>query len=328
LHGGRWDLSQLKLRADGIVGIVSADAFDDVVLTSYESFLTPTTVFDSTGGRNVVLKQLPARFDARGLLIEQLEAVSRDGTRIPYFVVRRKSLARDGEAPTLLYGYGGFEISMTPSYSGVIGKVWLEKGGVYVLANIRGGGEFGPRWHQAALKTNRQRAYDDFAAVAQDLIARKTTSPAKLGIMGGSNGGLLMGVAFTQHPELYKAVVCKVPLLDMLRYNQLLAGHSWEGEYGDPANPEERAAILGYSPYQRVRADVRYPEVFFETSTKDDRVHPGHARKMVAKMEAQGHPVFYFENTEGGHGAAANLEQKIRMTSLDYTYLSRQLGVH
>ena len=215
---------------------------------------------------------------------------------------------------------------MTPSYLGVRGKAWLEKGGAYALANIRGGGEFGPKWHQAALKENRQRAYDDFISVAEDLIARKVTSPRRLGIMGGSNGGLLVGATLVQRPDLFNAVVCQVPLLDMLRYNKLLAGHSWTGEYGDPNDPAMSGIIAQYSPYQNVKPDVHYPRAFFNTSTKDDRVHPGHARKMVARMEEQGHSVLYWENMEGGHGGAANLEQTIKKAALEYTYLFKQLA--
>ena len=227
---------------------------------------------------------MPSRFDASRLLVDQHEAVSKDGTKVPYFVVRPKDLKLDGTAPTLLYGYGGFQISMTPAYSGTLGKLWLENGGVYVLANIRGGGEFGPAWHQAGLKTKRQLIYDDFIAVAEDLIERRITSPRRLGIMGGSNGGLLMGVALTQRPDLWNAVVIQVPLLDMLRYDQMLAGASWVDEYGSPSVPAERAFLEKISPYQNLKAGVTYPPPFFVTSTKDDRVHPGHARKMAAKM--------------------------------------------
>jgi prolyl oligopeptidase len=240
-------------------------------------------------------------------------------------MVGRKGLALDGKNPTLLYGYGGFEVSMTPAYSGGIGAAWLEQGGVYVLANIRGGGEFGPTWHQSALKANRQRAYDDFAAIAEDLIARKVTSPDHLGTMGGSNGGLLMGVMLTQRPELFGAVVCQVPLLDMKRYHLLLAGASWMGEYGNPDVPAEWDFISRYSPYQNAVADKKYPRTLFMTSTRDDRVHPGHARKMAAKLTAQGHDLLYYENTEGGHGGAANNAQRARMTALAYTFLAKQL---
>ena len=239
--------------------------------------------------------------------------------------MRKKALVLDGTAPTLLYAYGGFQVSMTPAYSGLTGKLWLERGGVYVLANIRGGGEFGPAWHQAGLKTKRQVIYDDFAAVAEDLIKRKITSPRHLGIQGGSNGGLLMGVQLTQRPELWRAVVVQVPLLDMLRYNQLLAGASWMDEYGDPADPVEGEFLKHLSPYHNLKAGVTYPEPFFVTSTKDDRVHPGHARKMAARMQSMGLPFFYYENTDGGHAAAANLKETAKRVSLEFTYLTRKL---
>jgi prolyl oligopeptidase len=226
----------------------------------------------------------------------------------------------------LLYGYGGFEIPMLSSYSGGMGASWLERGGTYVLANIRGGGEFGPRWHNAARKENRQRAYDDFIAVAEDVIARKVTTPQHLGIMGGSNGGLLMGVMLTERPDLFGAVVCQVPLLDMRRYHKLLAGASWMDEYGDPDKPEQWDYIEKYSPYQNVHAGRRYPRVLFTTSTRDDRVHPGHARKMVARMREQQHDVLYYENIEGGHGGAADNKQAAYMSALGYTFLWNQLG--
>jgi prolyl oligopeptidase PreP (S9A serine peptidase family) len=257
--------------------------------------------------------------------IEMNEAVSKDGTRIPYFVVHAKSMKMNGENPTLLYAYGGFEIPMIPSYSATTGTNWLEHGGVYVLANIRGGGEFGPQWHQAGLKENRQLVYDDFHAVAEDLIERKITSPEKLGIYGGSNGGLLVGVAFTQRPDLYEAVVCAVPLLDMKRYNKLLAGASWMAEYGNPDIPEEWEYIKEYSPYHNLEKGKDYPEVFFTTSTRDDRVHPGHARKMVAKMSDLGYKIYYFENTKGGHAGASTNEQRARMIAQLYSYLQMKL---
>jgi prolyl oligopeptidase len=244
---------------------------------------------------------------------------------IPYFIIGPSKMKFDGSNRTLLYGYGGFESSMTPEYMGVTGKIWLEPGNVYVMANIRGGGEFGPNWHQAAQKAHRQVAFDDFIAIAEDLIRTKVTSPPKLAIMGGSNGGLLVGATFIQRPELFGAVVCQVPLLDMLRYSQLLAGASWIGEYGDPKDPKMNAVLKKYSPYHNIAKDTKYPEVFFITSTKDDRVHPGHARKMVAKMQSLGHPVYYFENIEGGHSASANLNQRAKRVALEFVYLDKML---
>ncbi len=324
---GAWASQDIPIPPNGSAGVAAAVSFNDTVFLNYESFLVPDTLYAYDAGSQDFgpLKQAPARFDAKGLVTRQLEATSKDGTKVPYFIVHRDGLAYDGTNATNLYGYGGFRISLDPSYSGVVGKLWLERGGVYVVANIRGGGEFGPGWHEAALKLNRQRAYDDFIAVAEDLIARKITSPEHLGIAGGSNGGLLVGVAFTQRPDLMNAVVCAVPLLDMLRYHLLPPGASWIGEYGDPESPEERAAIAAYSPYQNVKADADYPKVFFVTSTKDDRVQPGHARKMAARMIEQGHDLLYYENTEGGHAAGANLRQVAYQQALQYVYLSRQL---
>jgi prolyl oligopeptidase len=231
----------------------------------------------------------------------------------------------DGSNPTVLYAYGGFQVSMLPAYSAAIGKLWLEHGGVYVLANIRGGGEFGPAWHEAGLKTKRQLIYDDFAAVARDLIARGITSPRRLGIQGGSNGGLLMGVEFIQHPELWRAVDIQVPLLDMLRIDKLGAGASWAGEYGDLGDPAVRAFWEKTSPYQNLKAGVAYPEPFFVTATSDDRVTPVHARKMAAKMAAMGLPYLFFENTAGGHAASANLQERAERVALEFTYLTRKL---
>ncbi|MGE0208445.1 MAG: prolyl oligopeptidase family serine peptidase, partial [Lysobacteraceae bacterium] len=271
-----------------------------------------------------LLKQLPAFFDASRFEVSQNFATSKDGTRVPYFMVSPKGMAADGGNPTLLYGYGGFEISLTPGYSAAAGRGWLEQGGVYVVANIRGGGEYGPRWHQAALKQNRHRAYEEFAAVAQDLIARGITSPAHLGIQGGSNGGLLMGNMTVLYPELFGAVVCQVPLLDMKRYSKLLAGASWMAEYGDP-DTSDWEFIQSFSPYQNVRPGVTYPPVLFTTSTRDDRVHPGHARKMMARMMEQGHDVTYYENIEGGHGGAADNRQRAHMQALAYTFLKQRL---
>lgn len=327
---GHWTSISVELPKTGTVSVSSANAFDQTVFFNYEDHVTPDSLYEYHVSSNSVsiLKTLPARFDASALAVDQFEVASADGEKIPYFLIRKKDTPLTGDTPTILYGYGGFEISLTPWYSGISGKLWLERGGAYAIANIRGGGEFGPRWHKAALKQNRQRAYDDFIAVAQDLIERKITAPEHLGIMGGSNGGLLVGVAFTQRPELFGAVVCQVPLLDMYRYTQLLAGASWAAEYGDPKNPEMWRAISKYSPYQNVFKDRTYPNPFFLTSTKDDRVHPAHARKMVARMQEQGHPVFYYENTEGGHAAAANQSQRARRYALEYVYMSRQLGLN
>ena len=328
LDGGRWVGRDIPLPANASVDVVSSEQESEAFFASATSFLTPGTLWLGDAAATaapVEVKAAPARFDASGDVTEQFEATSPDGTKIPYFVVHPKAMKLDGSNPTLLYAYGGFQISMTPAYSGTTGKLWLEKGGVYVLANIRGGGEFGPAWHQAGLKQHRQRVFDDFAAVAKDLIARGITSPRRLGIEGGSNGGLLMGVELTQHPELWNAVVLQVPLLDMLRYHKLLAGASWIAEYGDPDKPDERAFLETISPYQNLKAGVKYPEPFFVTSTKDDRVHPGHARKMAARMEALGLPFYYYENTDGGHSAAANQQEAARRASLEFMYLTRKL---
>jgi prolyl oligopeptidase len=325
---GEWVRTSMEAPAFGSVSAngIDADESDDYFMAASD-FLTPSTLSIGTVGRpgTEKLKSLPSFFDTTGLEISQHEATSKDGTKIPYFQVGRKSLELNGSNPTLLYGYGGFEISMLPNYSAGVGSAWLERGGVYVLANIRGGGEFGPRWHESARKEHRQRAYDDFIAVAEDLVRRKVTSPRHLGIQGGSNGGLLMGVMLTERPELFRAVVCQVPLLDMQRYNKLLAGASWMDEYGNPDKPEDWAYISKYSPYQNVQKDKKYSHVLFLTSTRDDRVHPGHARKMVAKMEGQGHDVLYYENIEGGHGAAANNKQAAFMSALAYTFLLKEL---
>jgi prolyl oligopeptidase len=307
--------------------IIDASKRDDRAFIDVAGFLTPNALWLVEPGSSAAaaVKSLPPRFDAAGLTVEQFEAASADGTAVPYFVIRPKALRFDGSVPTLLYGYGGFQVSMTPSYAGALGRLWLEKGGVHVIANIRGGGEFGPAWHKAALKAERQRAFDDFIAVAEDLIRRDITSPRRLGIMGGSNGGLLMGAMLVQRPELFRAIVIQVPLLDMLRYHKLLAGASWIAEYGDPDRPEEAEFLRRISPYHNLRPGVLYPEPFFITSTKDDRVHPGHARKMAAKMAAMGLPFLYYENVDGGHSAAANLEERARRNALEFTYLTEKL---
>ncbi len=327
-HGAKgWTSQDLALPANSSIGLGSSAEKDERLFVTVTGYLAPSTFWLADAG-SLKLEQVkasPARFDASTHVVEQFEAASTDGTKIPYFVVRPKGVKYDGGAPTLLYAYGGFQVSMTPGYSGVMGKLWLERGGTYVVANIRGGGEFGPAWHSAGLKENRQKVYDDFFAVSQDLITRKITSPRRLGIMGGSNGGLLMGVALTQRPELYNAIVVQVPLFDMIRYSQIGAGASWVGEYGDPAIPSERAVIERYDPYSNLKAGQKYPEVFIETSTKDDRVHPAHARKAAARLEELGYPVLYYENIDGGHAASANLAETARRQALEYVYLSRKL---
>ncbi len=322
-ENGSWKGTRVNAPAYGSINVGSVSSFTNDYFFWYQDFLTPSSLYFSNAEDSTIepLQSLPPFFDSGSLKVTQHEAKSADGTMIPYFVVGPEDMEYNGQNPTLLYAYGGFEISMLPSYSPVMGRLWLEKGGIYVLANIRGGGEFGPGWHQAGLKENRQRVYDDFHAVAEDLIASNITSGKHLGIQGGSNGGLLVGVAFTQRPELYNAVICQVPLLDMKRYNKLLAGASWMGEYGDPDIPEEWAFIKEYSPYHNLTENRDYPVVFFTTSTRDDRVHPGHARKMVAMMKKLGYQVYYYENTEGGHAGASTNEQRAMGSALNFTYL-------
>jgi prolyl oligopeptidase len=322
---GTWSDSRIELPSGGSTRIVSTNSWGPEAQFRFESYTTPTTLYASQGeGKPVAIKSLPARFDATNLTTDQFFATSKDGTKVPYFVTRSTLLK--GPAPTVLYGYGGFEISLTPTYSANFGMLWLTRGGVYVVANIRGGGEYGPAWHQAALLENRQKAYDDFQAVAADLVKRGVTTPKQLGIMGGSNGGLLVSANMVERPELFGAVVCQVPLIDMIRYVHIGAGASWEAEYGDPGKPADRAWILKYSPYQNVRKGKRYPPVFFVTATSDDRVTPVHARKMAARMEEQGHAVLFYENTDGGHAAAANHRQAAEMWALSFVYLKQMLG--
>lgn len=330
-EGDGWKREKLTGAPEiGTVGVsaVDADESNAYWLTS-DDYLTPTTLYyGEVGSQPEQLKQLTPLYEASGLEMSQHFAISKDGTRVPYFMVAREDLDRNGNNPTLLYGYGGFEISLTPGYSATVGRAWTSQGGVYVVANIRGGGEYGPRWHQAALKANRLRAYEDFAAVAEDLIRRKITCREKLGIQGGSNGGLLVGNMVALYPSLFSAAVCQVPLLDMKRYHLLLAGASWMAEYGDPDSPGEWSFIQKYSPYQNIQKEVDYPAVLFTTSTRDDRVHPGHARKMMALMKALGHDVTYYENIEGGHGGAANNQQRAYMTALAYSFLKERLFEH
>ncbi len=324
-----WHSQSLSAPGMGAISVVSTDDRSDLFFYNYTGFLTPSTLFEANAAEDnhEEVRSEPSWFNSEGMEVAQFEATSADGERIPYFVVKPAGYEASGDNPTLLAAYGGFEVSRTPFYSGVIGSSWLEHGGVYVLANIRGGGEFGPRWHQAALKENRQRAFDDLIAVGEDLVERGITSPDHLGIQGGSNGGLLVGAVMVQRPDLINAVVCQVPLLDMKRYHKLLAGASWMAEYGDPDDPEQWAYISEYSPYQNLSAEADYPKAFVTTSTRDDRVHPGHARKMVAKMLDQGHDVLYYENIEGGHGGAANLKQRAYIAALTYAYLHDRLGV-
>ncbi|KMS56220.1 peptidase [Novosphingobium barchaimii LL02] len=326
--GGAWTTATLPLPDKLALRFGSAQTDGDRVFAWAEGFTTPSSLYlvDAAAATAQPVQSLPPRFDSKGLVVEQREAKSTDGTAIPYFLVHRKDMPLDGSTPVLLDAYGGFQVNSTPSYSGTIGKLWLERGGAFALANIRGGGEFGPAWHEAALKTKRQVAYDDFASVARDMIDRKITSPRRLGIVGGSNGGLLMGVEMTEFPELYSAVVIQVPLLDMIRISKIAAGTSWQGEYGDVyADPEARAFWLKKSPYHALRKGVKYPEPYIFTTTRDDRTGPQHARKFAARMEEMGLPYYFYENTEGGHGSGADIRQSAKTTALWLTYLTRKL---
>ena len=325
LNSNGWGREELSLPGLGSIRLGSSSTDANHFFFTYTDFLTPSSLYLVDKSFELrKMKSTPAWFETAGMRVKQNEAVSKDGTKIPYFVVTPKGFKANGRNPTLLGGYGGFEISSLPRYSGTIGSSWVEKGGVYVLANIRGGGEFGPKWHQAAMQEKHQTNFDDFIAVAEDLIARKITSPKHLGIRGGSQGGLLVGGCFTQRPDLFEAVVCAIPLLDMKRFNKLLAGASWMAEYGNPDTDDWENMKL-WSPYQNLDPKVDYPKVFFWTSTRDDRVHPGHARKMVAKMTDMGKPVFYYENTEGGHGGGANLNQRAYTDGLSFAYLWKML---
>jgi len=325
--GGGWTRRRLALPEGSALSIRAADPASDRAYVDSESFLEPTALWsiDAASGAAVKIKSLPPRFDASRDVVEQRFATSGDGTRIPYFLVRPRAMKRDGSTPVQMFGYGGFQLSETPSYRPELGKLWLERGGAYVLANIRGGGEFGPAWHEAAMRDHRQRAFDDFAAVARDLIARKVTSPRRLGIYGRSNGGILVSVSITQHPELFNAAVIESPLIDMLRYNHLSAGASWMAEYGDPDIPADRAFIAKYSAYTQLRPGVKYPEPYITTNTEDDRVHPGHPRKFAAELEALGDPFLYYENTFGGHANDADPELNARRWARHYVYLARKL---
>ncbi|MEO0560051.1 MAG: prolyl oligopeptidase family serine peptidase [Bacteroidota bacterium] len=326
--GSAWTGERVPSPELATVSVVSTSDTDDRFFFASSGYLQPSTLSlaQDDGGVSEV-RQLEPQFDASGLAVEQRHATSADGTRVPYFIVRQEGTGspEGGTAPTLLYGYGGFEVSLTPSYNALAGANWMARGGVWVVANIRGGGEFGPAWHRSAQRENRQRAYDDFLAVAEHLIETGVTTPDHLGMMGGSNGGLLIGAALTQRPDLFGAAVIQVPLLDMKRYHLLLAGASWMAEYGDPDVDSDWAFISQYSPYQNVDPDAEYPRTLITTTTRDDRVHPGHARKMAALMESYGHEVVYFENTEGGHGSGVTPEQQATMYAVTYGYLWSQL---
>jgi len=322
-----WTSRALDLPDNAAISIAATTDRDDTAYLTVTGFLQPTTLwrFDAGQPRPEQVKAMPARFDAANDMVEQYEATSTDGTKIPYFIVHRKDMPLDGSTPTIMTAYGGFEVSYTPAYSGVMGKLWLERGGSFVVANIRGGGEFGPAWHEAGRKTKRQIIYDDFAAVARDIFARGLSSPAKFGIYGGSNGGLLMGVEFNQHPDLWKAVVIQVPLLDMMRYEQIDAGASWVDEYGSVSVPGERAFLETISPYRNIRRGAAYPEPYIWTTTKDDRVGPQHARKFAARLKEYGIPYLFYEDTAGGHSGDADVEQGARLKAMEMVYFTRKL---
>ncbi len=323
---GVWLARRLKLPADANINLADASDSDNQLFVTVEGFLDPTALWlADADGAVAKVKSLPARFDASRDVVEQHWATSSDGTKIPYFLVRPKGMKSDGSTPTIMYGYGGFELAKPPVYLPEMGKIWLERGGAYVIANIRGGGEFGPAWHDAVLREKRQLAFDDFAAVAKDMFARKITSPRRLGIYGRSNGGVLMSVSMTQHPELWNAIVIESPLIDMLRYNHLSAGASWVAEYGDPDVPADRAFMAKYSGYQNLKAGVKYPEPYITTNTRDDRVHPGHPRKFAAKLESMGIPYLYYEQTFGGHANDADPELNARRWARHYVYLAQKL---
>ncbi|WP_329586764.1 prolyl oligopeptidase family serine peptidase [Streptomyces sp. NBC_01362] len=327
--GGGWTRKPLTdVPALSRVTVVDTDPdVSDEYFLDVSGFLQPSALHHGRiGADSEILKQSPARFDTAGLAVEQHFATSQDGTRVPYFVIGPGRAPDAGPGPALLYGYGGFEVPLVPSYDAVTGRAWLERGGTYVIANIRGGGEYGPDWHQAALGADRPRAFEDFAAVAGDLVARGITTPAMLGAAGGSNGGLLMGAMLTRYPHLFGAIVAQVPLLDMLRFHKLLAGASWTAEYGNPDNEADRPHLRELSPYHRLTADQVYPPVLLTTSTRDDRVHPGHARKAAARLRELGHPVLFHENTGGGHAGASDNEQSAHNEALMHTFLWQHLA--
>jgi prolyl oligopeptidase len=325
--GGKWRSDDVDLPRNSSIGIVTASDTSDEAMFTVTDYLTPSTLwfYDAATRKLETIKTAPPRFDASRHVVEQLEATSRDGTKIPYFLVRPKTMKPDGSTPTLLNAYGGFQVSQVPGYSGTMGRLWLEAGNAYVVANLRGGGEFGPKWHQDAQGANKQRTWDDYIAVAEDLIRRKVTSPRRLGVIGGSQGGLLVGTAITQRPELFNAAIVQVPLFDMLRYHLIGSGASWKSEYGDPAKPEQRAWLEAYSPYQKLSKGVKYPMPFIHSSTADDRVTPVHGRKAAARLAELGQPYYYYENMEGGHAGAANLPETARRLAMEYVYATQRL---
>ncbi len=322
-----WTAKPIDLPANATVQLSGTDERSDQAMFQVADFLNPSSLYLYDGATGVVekIKTTPPRFDASKSQVTQHDAVAKDGTRIPYFVVHPKGMPLDGSTPTLLNGYGGFQVPQLPGYSAALGRLWLEQGNAYVVANIRGGGEFGPSWHQTAIRETKQRTWDDFIAVAEDVIRRGISSPRRLGVVGGSQGGLLVGTAITQRPELFNAAIVQVPLFDMLRYHLIGAGASWTGEYGDPRVPGERKWLEAYSPYQKLVAGKKFPTPFYITSTADDRVTPVHARKAAARMKEIGAPYYYFENLEGGHAAAANNPEKAHNVALEYIYATQRL---
>ncbi|MFA7481963.1 MAG: prolyl oligopeptidase family serine peptidase [Vulcanimicrobiota bacterium] len=322
-----WSQQEVQVKGGGCTGPVATSVWRNDFFLSHEDFVTPTTLYYHDGGsEHSKIKSLPERFNSQDLVCEQLWVESPDGTRVPYYILYKEQLPLGANTPAVLYGYGGFEVSLLPRYLSLVGANWLEQGGIYISANIRGGGEFGPTWHQAALRENRFKAFEDFEAVARDVVNRGFTSPERLAIHGGSNGGLLTGSVLTRHPELFGAVLIGVPLLDMKRYHKLLAGASWMAEYGNPEDSKDWSFLKFFSPYQNVERGRTYPPVLLYTSTKDDRVHPGHARKMVARLKEFGYRVDYYENMEGGHAGVSNNKQQAYLTGLLYSYLWDKLS--
>ncbi len=329
---GKWSSTALPLPANSTIHLLETAGKTDLAFATVEGMLTPPALYAvDTAGKPERVQSLPAKFDASTMTVEQRFATSKDGTRVPYFLVRKKGA--DGPVPTLVHAYGGFRAAQTPGYltgqpyrAGPLGMFWVEEGNAYVLANIRGGGEYGPQWHRSVLRENRQKSFDDLHAVAEDLIRTGVTAKGRLGISGRSNGGVLVGAALTQRPDLYSAVISGSPLHDMKRYSKLLAGASWVAEYGDPDRPEDWAFLSQYSPYQKLKADVKYPAVFFYSSTKDDRVHPGHARKMAARLGEYGNRFYFHEYLEGGHSVGADHAEDAHRAALLMAYLKRELG--